>query len=651
MSTPVPSWRDGARYRWMPILILLCVICAAVGAWWATAPTDQGTVRLVQAAFILSDSDTPPVEDAPGWKSQELPDNWRLSRPGVQGTGWYRADFEHAAGSGDWGVFIPLAKTTFEVWVNGMMVRDLDGPGDINRRQGNRPHFSVIPSSLLHDGSTNRIYIRLRVAPNLRGGLTELWLGPSAQIETRFERDYFLRVTLTRSLNTCLLFVGLLSLLLASRAPVQHRSVHLLFALLAILWSLRNFHYTVPMNGLPTRLWEWWVMASLWLVMGLLCLLVCRLVSPGGKPMPQRMWWALTLGPAAAALLLNAQQLSAVRLPWYLASGALGLYATAVLAIYLARNGRRRGQVGAGLLMTALLVTIGLGFTDLAVTTGLLPFGPAARLALGPPLIVMAITWWLAERYFRTIDAVGRGRELVMRHLQRRTRSLALNHERLRAVERELWLTQERDRLMRDLHDGVGSQLIIAQHALSTNRLSSEAAAQLLGSCLDDLRLVVDSLEPESLALDMALARLRFRLMERMANQKIQLRWHQDAQLPALDASTILQLLRVILEGVTNALKHAQGADAVDVRIAFESASRLLSIEIHDNGQPSRDGFIQAAVLSNGRGLKNLATRAAHLGAQCTAGPLAEGGWLLKVVLSVAADKETTDTDPVSRTQ
>jgi hypothetical protein len=55
------------------------------------AAADAGTspLYLDRAAFVFSDSPEPPPDSA-AWQPQALPDNWRASRPGVSGYGWYR---------------------------------------------------------------------------------------------------------------------------------------------------------------------------------------------------------------------------------------------------------------------------------------------------------------------------------------------------------------------------------------------------------------------------------------------------------------------------------------------------------------------------------------------------------------------------------
>jgi signal transduction histidine kinase len=65
------------------------------------------------------------------------------------------------------------------------------------------------------------------------------------------------------------------------------------------------------------------------------------------------------------------------------------------------------------------------------------------------------------------------------------------------------------------MHDGLGSNLMSALVLAEQGRLSRDAVAGLLRECLDDLRLVIDSLEPIGNDLVTLLALLRHRLARR----------------------------------------------------------------------------------------------------------------------------------------
>jgi signal transduction histidine kinase len=143
-------------------------------------------------------------------------------------------------------------------------------------------------------------------------------------------------------------------------------------------------------------------------------------------------------------------------------------------------------------------------------------------------------------------------------------------------------------------------------------RLDIPAVAAVLRECVDDLRLVIDSLEPIGHDLVTLLATLRYRLGRRLESAGLVLEWHVDdlPQLPWLDPTAALQVLRIVQEALTNVLKHSR---AHTVRIEMRKEDDRVEVNIIDDGE----GFDVPAMLERGeggRGLRNLRKRAQGLG-------------------------------------
>jgi len=89
--------------------------------------------------------------------------------------------------------------------------------------------------------------------------------------------------------------------------------------------------------------------------------------------------------------------------------------------------------------------------------------------------------------------------------------------------------------------------------------------------------------------------------------------------------------LRVLQEGLTNALKHAPGA-RVSIRLALTRDS--LEIEIRDTGGGTASGLAQTGA---GMGLSGMRERIESLGGLLEAGPCPDGGWRIDAQLPAAA--------------
>jgi signal transduction histidine kinase len=488
------------------------------------------------------------------------------------------------------------------LFLNGVDIGGADMDGPLRRTLGRPVLEPIAPQQLLK--GRNELLLRLRVAPNLRGGLGPITLGPLALLEPRFERALFMRVALPRALNLALLFIGLLVLLLWLRRPAER--IYGVFAALAIVWSLRNFHYFVSFSWMPSALWEALVLGSLGLVVVLNWIFMRRYTHLPPHRREKLLLFAAVLAFALFALAPPALA-AAVRLPWYVACAALGMWAIALFLQSL-RGTAAQGS-GPWAVLAALFATLLLGLTDLAVSAQLLPFGPAARMAYGAPLLLCALVYALAENYFRTFDQARQHTAELERRVQERTRELESTHRRLRALERATTLAAERERLMGDMHDGMGSQLITTLEAVE--RGEARDIPGLLRACLDDLRLMIDSLDPSEHSLQLALGNLRYRLEPRLRAAGIALDWEvqEDLLLPAAGAG--LQVLRIVQEAVGNAVKHA-GATRLHVRLVAEGNSLLL--QVGDDGRGIAPPAGAQAPPSAQRGIAGKRTRARQLG-------------------------------------
>jgi signal transduction histidine kinase len=172
----------------------------------------------------------------------------------------------------------------------------------------------------------------------------------------------------------------------------------------------------------------------------------------------------------------------------------------------------------------------------------------------------------------------------------------------------------EKIALFRSLHEGLGSTLMSTLVALERGAMPPADVLDVLRECVDDSRIVIDSLEPIGHDVVVLLATMRHRLGPRLQAAGLNVRWEvQDLPLLTwLGPSQALQVMRILQEALNNVLRHAQ---ASIVRIATHEAvdaggrARVV-IEIEDNGV----GF-DPVVSHSGRGLSQLSARALQVAA------------------------------------
>lgn len=212
-----------------------------------------------------------------------------------------------------------------------------------------------------------------------------------------------------------------------------------------------------------------------------------------------------------------------------------------------------------------------------------------------------------------------------------------LQHERERLVTAR---EEERRRLRRDLHDGLGPQLASLTLKLETarNRLAHDQLADTLLSELADraqatvadIRRLVYALRPpalDELGLVSALRELALQYSD-------QVPMHLDAPacLPELSAAVEVAVYRIAQEALTNVVRHA-GARRCDMRLTLDEPTGRLSLFIQDDGRGLPRGK------SVGVGLISMRERAEELGGTCHIEPVPTGGTRVLAQLSYACSE------------
>ena len=220
------------------------------------------------------------------------------------------------------------------------------------------------------------------------------------------------------------------------------------------------------------------------------------------------------------------------------------------------------------------------------------------------------------------------------------TAGLAIDKARLYSRMRELTLTEERERIARNLHDTVIQRLFAVGLALQgTDRiLVRPEAHERLQASIDDLDETIRQIRTTIFAISrprgVAGGGLRSDILELTdeAAGRLGLDVHVDFDGPidtAVVAETADHLLVTIREAISNVVRHAH-ASVVEVDVHVDEDSLLL--RVIDDGV----GIDPASAASGGRGLANLSERAKLLGGRCDVRARPEGGteltWNVKLL-------------------
>jgi len=267
----------------------------------------------------------------------------------------------------------------------------------------------------------------------------------------------------------------------------------------------------------------------------------------------------------------------------------------------------RRGNIDARFMLgPAILLSMFIARDGYIAAT--LPDHPFNMLTSHIGLVyVAAMIAVLMRRMGSSFEQLDRSNETLALRLAEREAELAVlaRHEQVEASRRVR--EQERQRLTHDLHDGLSGHL--ASIIALSERAESKPIEAAAREALNDLRLVIYSLDLGTSDLPLALANFRERLIPQLQRLGVELDWSM-ADLPEVSGVTpgnALAALRILQEATTNALRHGP-ARRIAIRGSV-SNDGMAAIAIENDGQPF--------VLGNGgRGLENMRRRAAQLQAR-----------------------------------
>lgn len=606
------------------VFVFSVALLVIVGMFYSDADTQQAAgnaLHLTQAD--TQDTDAPVFSTPPATlDSASLPNAWRQvtlplappiallrqagakAHPPVVHRTWLRITVPAVPQSST-----PLAlygvriKTdgTIAVYVNGRLVHRAQTLGPL--WNSTRTPLWVVLDKPVDPAPVREILVRLEHTQATQVAVSSLWLGPVNTLKGRYNIRQWLQQELPAALSAAFLAVGIFALFVWLRR--SHETAYLLFFNLSVTSFLRGLHFYVS-QPIANDWFAWLTVNSLlWLVLVVhffLCQLHGRRVAWFTRVLVCVTGAIGVLTLPVLAVLPNTPKVTPLIYPVAALMGA----SVGLVGGFCAW---RRSNEG-------VLVAIGVGIsTLLGVTDWLLQNNFSSPESWYFGAYTNAVTFGIFgtlmyRRYVNAIDEVEQANANLAQRLKEREAELELSHQRLREAERQRAISKERQRLMQDMHDGLGASLISAIRSVEHGTVSETEISHILKGCLDDLKLTIDSMEPVEADLLLLLATLRFRLEPRLDGTGIALLWEvrKLPTLPWLDPSSALHILRIVQESIANILHHTH---ASEIRVGTAAEAGGVRVIIEDNGQ----GFdVEDALrVGKGHGLRNQQRRAQAL--------------------------------------
>ncbi len=580
---------------------LITMLTVALGPVPGVAPQ-----YLFLSAMAVESPATSPAElPAQGWQTVKLRGSIPHSKVRPS-SGWFRITI-HADAVPDelWAVYFARPFSNLAVFVNGTPV-GTSGPMTRPIPMFRQPLIFKFPGSLIRPGA-NSVVVRSLEAAFL-SQLDVAVIGPVAQIEPAYDFEFALSVTYKRIAVVVLCVLGAV---FAALSLIRRREIgYAWFALALFGWATHIGNSLVPRAPLmPEILWIF--IGSI--AMGVFAIATAMFVNHHTQQRQPRIERAmLSFGVAGAAFQILDGLFFKLPLSFFVPLVWLpGLLLVALNSLLqLLRALKRHPGFDIYVLLAGAWLLLVVGMRDMLIETGVLTWGPM-YMPYTVGFTLSAISAVLLNRFVRAFDAAERARDELDERVRAKSAELETSLVRMKDLERERALGEERQRILQDMHDGLGSHLVQAL-AIATSRDALRPLEESLRSCLDELRLMVDSLEPANGDLASVLGSLRPRISRRLTLAGVKINW-QVGDLPAdpdLGPRKVLDVTRVLQEALTNAIKHS-GCDAIAVHTGVDAASGRIEISVTDNGRGMQiDG--------TGHGISSMRRRTAALGGELT---------------------------------
>lgn len=463
----------------------------------------------------------------------QLPYDWDAQHGARAGSAEFEMAFElPGEPSEPHAVFLPRVGNRFEIWLNGTLISrgGKIGAGDAHADFGKSPRYVAIPPTLLQ--KNNLFRVRLEADAGRAAQLSELQFGPELPVRQAYDRARAMSLGGSLAALTLMLAIA---------------------ALCAALWWMQR-----DAQGQRERLY-----ALAGVGAGLLVLrLADRLIE--NAPLAWPLWSALMALALGVGLACMGAALVRSMLGW-------------------------RAGLSAGVIVAAAAwIASQLGWPNSLVQ----PDGSAwlallcaafGAVMLGVVIKRFSVASKQARELLRTLEARVRQRE----------DELAQSYAKLDQISRAQAQSEERTRILRDMHDGVGAHISAAIRQVEHGQGASSELLQTLRDSLDQLKLSIDAMHLQAGDVTALLANLRYRLEPRLKSSGIELKWAVQmlSVQPQMDHAALRQLQFMLFEAFSNVLQHS---GASQLMLSAAEVDGRITIAVQDNGcgfdtaQPSR---------------------------------------------------------------
>jgi signal transduction histidine kinase len=591
------------------VLFLFVIILPILLSFLASAPPADAQRNVALAEVVQTDGAQSHERSGP--KETSLPDAWDQTRNGFSGTIDYQFVIKNVPESAPRSaIYVPRVKAYGEVSLDGHLIYSESSTSQ--SRGPNRIIFVELPPS--PTAADQLVIVRVRGYANDVSGISEVYIGPSSELRPIYLRQWFIQEEALKLANWLVIAMSIPFAMLWIRDP-KNSQFYGLFAAGAVMFALRNFQRQHDLPFLSHEIAQSLVSVTLgWSALPI-WMFFTRYV---GRRMPafERFLIIFTVVGSVLVFFIPAKFYVVVEtLGWRLPILLSGIFCIAVMITETVRHPSR-----SRLFMTcALVAQLVPASHDLIWTFGAFGFSWTRWFPLSFPVLLVVLALVLADDVSTTKRALHNSNADLEIKIAEARQELDILYEKKRQADAETATVEERHRLMRDMHDGVGTHLSLLLTSLKGGELSHKDVTEGVQSSLDELRLLIDARSAATETVVDALANLRHRLQARLTPLGITTKWEvrDGADELKLNGEATLHMLRIVQECINNAVRHG-GATEITLEVGRRmngqdvAGAEVGFVAVKDNGCGPDKAL--PSTRGNGQGLKSIHARAKSIG-------------------------------------
>lgn len=463
-------------------------------------------------------------------------------------------------------VYLPKMTDNVSITLNGTKIRSVPPQS----RSWNHPVFAQISASLLRVGK-NQINLILTGPPQEGLKLFPFLVGPMAELEPVKNFRTTIGVGIARfSLGLmAILFVVVGSVWLARRDD----KTYLWLSLSCLSACVFLTHYGYDISLFPYKYWTLAWTLSIYVYVFFIMKFINRFLILPRLPV-EKIYLQFILFSAVIVLITPAKYVFLMALIF---NAGTAMSAIGVLVIFWL-NKEKSTRRDFTVFFLVLSVSLGIGLYEEILHVLNEPPRNLHMLQYMPLAMSIVCLWLIMSRLIQSLSEFEELTGSLHQTIAQKTDELATSYKNLAEAEKHKAIDDERQRIMLDLHDGIGGQLVNTLAYMENRNVGDETLQTALEDALRDLALMLDSLENDD-SITTLLGMLRTRLETLLEANGLKFNWQigEEPILPQPGPSQNLHLARIVQEAITNIIKHGN-ASVITV------ASNASSVTISDNG-------------------------------------------------------------------